>query len=82
MRKYVIYEISEPSVLTTIENDGYYPRSVHKQVLKQLDVRGIESEHDNENGAIHAIMDNLDKLKHLKLTIMPVYEVTWEGKLR
>lgn len=79
--KYVIYEMVCPSHLKEIENDGYYPKTIYREVLQELDLVGIGKEHKTMEGAINEITNKKDALKHMKLTVLPVFEISWDGEL-
>ncbi len=74
--KYVIYEMVQPSHLKEIEQDGYYQKTIYRDILQRLDVRGVEEEHDSMEQAVAEINDKKEKLKYLKLTILPTISVS------
>lgn len=77
---YVIYEMVQPSQLKELVQDGYYQKTVYREVLEKLDVTGVESIHPTMESAVNEIQNNTDSLKNLKLTILPVFSVNWEGE--
>ena len=79
--RYTIYEMIKPSHLTEVELDGYYPKSIHRDVLQKLDIHGIEEEHPTMEAAIAEINAKKDQLKNLQLTIVPVISISWDGEL-
>jgi hypothetical protein len=72
----------KPSHLKEIEQDGYYPRAIYRSVLEDLNVSGVEEEHNSMESAIFEINQKKEKLKHLTLTILPVFNINYEGEIR
>ena len=79
--KYIIYEMIQPSHLKEIEHDGYYQKTIYRDVLQKLDVSGVEEEHSTMESAIAEIHNKKDLLKHLQLTIIPVLSISWDGEV-
>jgi hypothetical protein len=75
--KYTIYEMIQPSHLKEIEPDGYYQKTIYRDVLQKLDVSGVEEEHPTMECAIAEIHNKKDLLKNLQLTIIPVLSISW-----
>ena len=67
--KYIIYEMVKPSHLKEIEPDGYYQKTIYRDVLQKLDVSGVEEEHLTLESAISEIHNKKEKLKHSYTTI-------------
>ena len=79
--KYVIYEMVQPSHLREIKPDGYYQKTICRDVLQILDVNGVKTEHETFEMAISEIVSKKDKLKQMQLTIIPVISISWDGEL-
>jgi hypothetical protein len=78
--KYVIFEMVQPSHLMELVQDGYCGKAVYRDVLERLDVPGVETIHPTMESAVNEIEKNVDSLKNLKLTILPIISVNWEGE--
>jgi len=79
--KYIIYEMVQPSHLKEIESDGYYPETIYRDVLQKLNIPGVEERHSNMESAIAEIHNKKNLLKHLRLTIIPVIHISWDGEI-
>lgn len=81
--KYVIYEMITPEHLqkTVYENYGYR-RTVYRNVLEELEVHGVQNTHESLELAIAEITANKNKLKNLQLTILPLFNIDSDGKIR
>lgn len=79
--KYVIYELVQPSHLKEIEEDGYHLKTVYRNVLQKLDIPRVESEHLSMQSAVAEITDKKDLLRHLELTVIPVFSISWNGEI-
>lgn len=71
----------QPSHLKEIDSDGYYPKTICRDVLQKLDVSGVEEEHSTMESAVTEIHNKKDLLKQLKLTIIPIICVSWDGEV-
>lgn len=80
--KYIIYKMVQPSQLREIDTENYHPRTIYRNVLEELDVSGVEEEHNSMESAIFEINQKKEKLKHLTLTILPVFNINYEGEIR
>lgn len=80
--KYVIYELINPEILSKVEFEGYQATKTELSVLKKLSVYGIQTEHRSFKHAAEEIKENTDKLKHLSLTILPVFNIMWDGEVQ
>ena len=69
----------QPSHLKEIEPDGYYQKTIYRDVLQKLDITGVEEEHPTMESAVTEIHSKKELLKHLKMTIIPVLSVSWDG---
>jgi len=79
--QYIIYEIV-PSVLSGIEPDGWYNKQIDRNVLIELDEREIVSRHQSFDAAESEIRRNTHLLKFKKLTVLPVFDISWDGEIR
>lgn len=79
--KYIIYQMIQPSHLKEIEQDSYYTKTIYRDVLQKLDVSGVEEEHLTMESAISEIHNKKDLLKHLRLTIIPILSISWNGEV-
>ena len=79
--KYVIYKMVQPDELKEYKPDGYYSKTIYRDVLQRLDIHGVEDEHSTMESAITEIENEKDRLKHLKLTILPVITISWDGEI-
>lgn len=80
--KYVIYEMVQPSHLKEIKQEGYgYTKTIHRNVLEEIDYPNIESRHDSFESAVSEITKNAEKLKCLELTIIPIVRVSWDAEI-
>jgi len=79
--KYIIYEMVQPSHLKEIEPDGYHQKTIYRDVLQKLDVPQVEEEHATMEDAVAEIHNKKDFLKHLTLTIIPVFTINWDGEV-
>ena len=80
--KYVIYQLIQPDQLNSIDASDYRPTIIHRDFLEELNVPWVESTHQAFDSALNHIQLNADKLKHLKLTILPIIEISWDGSIR
>jgi len=76
--KYVIHELVRPSHLKEIKEDGYYTKTVYREVLERLDITGVEEVHNSMESAYAEIVSKKGLLKHFKLTIIPVISISWD----
>lgn len=79
--KYIIYEMVQPSHLKEIEHEGYHTKTIYRDVLQKLDVYGVEEEHQTMESAIDEINNKRLLLKHLKLTVIQVFTISWDGEV-
>lgn len=80
--KYVIYEMIQLDHLRDFVNEGYgYKKTIYRDVLEKLDVDKVQSEHLTVESAIEEIQKNKDRLKSLRLTILPVISISWDGEV-
>ncbi len=79
--KYIIYEMVQPPQLTEVEFDGFYIKNLYREVLERLDIPGFEEEHSTMESAIAEIHSKKEQLKHLRLTILPVFSISWDGEV-
>ena len=80
--KYVIYELIKPEILSKLNFDGYHPSKTELSVFKELSIYGIQTTHRSFEHAAEEITENADKLKHLSLTILPVFDIMWDGEIQ
>lgn len=80
--KYKIYEMIAPEHLEKTVRVGYEVKTLYRNVLEELDVVGVESEHQTLEMAMNEIIENKDKLKNCELTILPIVKVNWDGEVR
>jgi hypothetical protein len=80
--KYIIYEMVQPSFLKEIEPDGYCQKTIYRDVLQRLNISKIKEEHPTIDSAISEINSNRHLLKHLRLTIVPVIDISCDGEIR
>lgn len=71
----------QPSHLKEIEPDGYHQKTIYRDVLQKLDVWDVEEEHVTMESAISEINTKKEQLKHLRLTILPVLSISWDGEV-
>ena len=71
----------QPSHLKEIETDGYCQKTIYRDVLQKLDIYGVEEEHTTMESAIAEINNKNGLLKNLKMTIIPVLSVSWDGEV-
>ncbi len=79
--KYKIYRLVQPEHLQKKELDGYYMKSITRNVLEELDVIDVESIHSSMEAALFEINSKSQELKHLDLVILPTISINWEGKI-
>lgn len=79
--KYIIYEV-QPSILSGTEIDGYYNKQVNRNILIELDEHGINSRHQTFDSAESEIRCNAQLLKFKTLTILPIFDIDWDGVIR
>jgi len=79
--KYIIYSLVQPEHLQKTIPDGYHYKQLVRSVLEELDETGIESKHDSMEAAVAEITKNAENLKYFKLTILPVINIDYEGKI-
>jgi hypothetical protein len=81
--KYIIYEMVQPDCLKITGRDGDYcqPVDIDRHVLEEINIHGVEEKHDTMESAIAEINDKKDKLKHLQLTVLPVFTISWDGEV-
>lgn len=78
---YIIYEIVFPEHLKNIERDGYYTKTEYRGVLVELDKNGVDTRHPSFESAVQEIQQKKEKLKNLKLTILPILQIGWDGEV-
>lgn len=78
--KYIIYELRK-SIEPRVEYKNYSTVLIYSEVLEKLDISSIEEEHLTMESAIETIEKNKEKLKYKKLTILPIYEIDWQGEI-
>jgi hypothetical protein len=79
---YKIYCLESPDHMKVTEPDGYYLKTKYRQVLVELD-DVLDTFHSNTEfetfeEAINFIEKENEKLKGLKLTILPIVEVGYD----
>lgn len=80
--KYTIYEMIQPDHLKDIVRKAYgCTKTIYRDVLEKLDIDGVECEHLTLESAMSEIVNKKDKLKHLRLTIIPIVEVSFDGSI-
>jgi len=79
--KYIIYQMIYPDVLQKTVMDGYYLKDLERCVLQTLNESFVSEEHDSFESAVEEIKKNAEKLKSMSLTILPVINVNYEGKI-
>lgn len=79
--KYVIYKLIEIEHLQKIEYIAYETRTIKREVLEELNMHDVNGSHDTMESAVAEIHNNADKLKHLSLTILPVFHISWDGEV-
>ena len=78
---YTIYELIQPDLFTQTIPDGYYSKTVYKDILQKVDLNNFESEHSTIDSAISEIKKNAELLKHITLTIIPIITINLEGEI-
>ena len=78
---YTIYELIQPDLFTQTIPDGYYSKTVYKDILQKVDLNNFESEHSNIDSAISEIQKNTERLKHMTLTVIPIFTINWAGEI-
>lgn len=72
----------QPEHLQKVVREGYgETKTVHRNVLEEIDFPCVESQHNTMGSAIEEISRNSEKLKHCQLTIIPVISVSWDGSV-
>ena len=79
--KYVIYKLIEIEHLQKIEYIAYETRTIKREVLEELNIDNVNESHDTMESATAEIYNKADKLKHLSLTILPIYHIFWDGEV-
>ena len=79
--KYIIYKLIQPSHLKEIVYENYFTKTIDRNVLEKLDIRGVKEEHPTMESAIAEIHNKKDLLKNLELTIIPVFSILWDGEV-
>ena len=80
--KYIIYELVQPECLIRIDNSGYRNETIHRDVLEKLNIYGVKEEHDTMEDAVNEINLKSKELKHLTLTILPIFTISYDGEVR
>lgn len=81
---YKIYELVTPEHLQSVEQDGYYLKTISRYVLEELDINifgSVDNNYDTVIDAVKAIEKNKEKLKGKELTVVPVINVDYEGHI-
>ncbi len=78
---YTIYEIIQPDFMKEMVYEDYGYKTIYKNVLQKLDLKNIESEHSTFDLAVSEINKNLETLKYLSLTIIPVFTIGYDATL-
>lgn len=79
--RYIIFKMVQPSHLKEIEPDGYYQKTIYRNVLEKLDVHGVEESHATMEDAVTEINLKKDLLKFMELTVIPVFNVSYDGTI-
>jgi len=79
--KYIIYEMIQPEEIKKIVPDGYYEKTIYRDVLQKLQKPNVEAEHPTMESAINEITTKKEHLKHLTLTILPVFTILYDGEI-
>ena len=80
--KYKIYEMVAPEQLSYVNNTDYYPKTMNRFVIEEISCNVIwDNEFNSVTDAEKAIIENKDKLKFLKLTVLPVISIGYEGNV-
>ncbi len=61
--------------------ENYFTKTIDRNVLEKLDIRGVKEEHPTMESAIAEIHNKKDLLKNLELTIIPVFSILWDGEV-
>jgi|GEM_PF-3234736 len=81
--KYIIYQLVQPKhlkiIVKIIDEQGYYDKVVYRDVLEELDVPNVESEHNTMESAIEEIKNKCSKLENMRLTILPILSISYDG---
>ncbi len=80
--QYIIYEMIAPSLLEEVKKEYYYVQTIENYVLRKLDVPFVEAEHPTMESAIAEIDSKKDELKHLTLTILPIFKINYIGEIQ
>ena len=78
---YTIYELIQPDLFTQTIPDGYYSKTIYKDILQKVDLNNFESEHSSIYSAISEIQKNTERLKHMTLTVIPIFTINWAGEI-
>lgn len=77
--RYVIYKIVQPECLQTRVFRDSSTKTIHRDVLEELEISGVQTKHVTFESAVDEIKSNSEKLINLKLTILPVMTITHDG---
>jgi hypothetical protein len=78
---YTIYELIKPDFLQKTEPDGYYTKTLERNVLQKLDETGVYETQETHADCMAEIVKNKEKLKYKSLTILEVININYEGKI-
>lgn len=70
-----------PSVLEKTVQDGYHLKELERFALQKLDVSHVQEEHDSFESAMEEITKNVENLKYMSLTILPIIHIDYQGKI-
>ncbi len=79
--KYKIYRLVKPEHLQKSELDGYYMKTIKRNVLEELDTKDVEPIHDSMDSALSEIQSKSKLLTNLDLVILPTISINYDGEI-
>lgn len=79
--KYKIFVLVKPEILQKTEMDGYSLKTREITALELPDsFLNLDYTYNTVEEAYQDIIENKEKLKNMKLCILPVVSINWEGE--
>jgi len=79
---YKIYELVTSNALTKLDNSDFSERE-DRIVLTPIEwISGMERENSTYDAAAENIRQHADKFKDKTLTIIPIFDIRWDGRVR
>jgi hypothetical protein len=79
--QWIIYKMVQPDEMFEMKANGYYRENTDRNLLERLRIEGVVDEHPTFEMALSEIENQKHLLKTLRLTIIPVIDISFNGKI-